>query len=65
MNYNLYKALEYQYRMGLETLNESLPEISADMVYRNKTLEFRPTFEELKQRYYLEITKFVSFPLKF
>jgi dynein heavy chain 2 len=31
----LYKALEFQYQMGLESLNESLPEISADLVYRN------------------------------
>jgi len=30
--------------MGLESLNESLPEISADLVYRNQTIEFRPTF---------------------
>ena len=35
LNYQLYKALEVQYQMGLESLNESLPEISADLVYRN------------------------------
>jgi len=27
LNYQLYKALEHQYQMGLESLNESLPEI--------------------------------------
>ena len=44
LNYQLYKALEFQYQMGLESLNESLPEISCDLVYRNQTIEFRPTF---------------------
>ena len=44
LNYQLFKALEFQYQMGLESLNESLPEISADLVYRNQTIEFRPTF---------------------
>jgi len=41
--------------MGLESLNESLPEIQTDLVYRNQTVEFRPDFEELKRRYYNEI----------
>lgn len=30
----LYKALEYQYKMGLESLNENLPEIKVDLTYR-------------------------------
>jgi dynein heavy chain 2 len=51
--------------MGLESLNESLTEISADMVFRNQTIEFRPTFEELKARYYNEISVFITIPLKF
>jgi len=49
LNYQLYKALEHQYQMGLESLNESLPEVQASLVYRNSTIEFRPTFEDLKQ----------------
>ncbi len=51
--------------MGLESLNESLPEISADLVYRNATIEFRPPFEELKSKYYNEISQFITIPLKF
>ena len=35
------------------------------MVFRNQTLEFRPTFEELKQKYYKEISLFITIPLKF
>jgi dynein heavy chain 2 len=51
--------------MGLESLNESLPEISVDLVYRNKNIEFRPSFEELKSKYYNEISQFITLPLKF
>lgn len=51
--------------MGLESLNESLPEIQADLVYRNQTVELRPTFEELKKKYYGEIQGFLTIPMKF
>ena len=30
----LYKALEHQYQMGLEALNENLPEIRVELTYR-------------------------------
>jgi hypothetical protein len=30
----LYKALEHQYQVGLEALNEHLPEIKVELVYR-------------------------------
>ncbi len=30
----LYKALEHQYMMGLEALNENLPEIRVELTYR-------------------------------
>ena len=30
----LYKALEHQYQMGLEGLNENLPEIKVELIYR-------------------------------
>ena len=65
LNYQLYKSLEHQYQMGLESLNESLPEIQCDLVFRNKNLELRPTFEDLKQKYYKEITSFITTPLRF
>lgn len=35
LNHQLYKALEHQYQMGLESLNENLPEIQCDLVFRN------------------------------
>lgn len=33
-DHQLYKALEHQYQMGLEALNENLPEISVDLTYK-------------------------------
>ena len=65
INEELYKALEYQYRLGLENLNENLPEIQTDLVLRNRSIEFNPSFDFLKQKYFIEIQKFISFPLKF
>lgn len=33
-DHQLYKALEHQYQMGLEALNEHLPEIRVELTYR-------------------------------
>lgn len=33
-DHQLYKALEHQYQMGLESLNENLPEIKIELIYR-------------------------------
>ena len=30
----LYKALEHQYQLGLEVLNENLPEIKVELTFR-------------------------------
>ena len=65
LNFQLYKALEHQYQMGLESLNESLPEVQASLVYRNSTVELVPTFETLKENYFREISSFITTPLKF
>ena len=34
VDHQLYKALEHQYQLGLESLNENLPEIKIELVYR-------------------------------
>ena len=34
MDHQLYKALEHQYQLGLEALNENLPEIKVELVFR-------------------------------
>ena len=37
----LYKALEHQFALGLEKLNEQLPEIKVDLIMRQDGLSFR------------------------
>lgn len=51
--------------MGLESLNESLPDLKTSLVYQNKSIAFKPTFEDLKRKYYGEITAFIKTPLRF
>lgn len=55
INNLIYKSLEYQYRVGLENLNENLPQIEADLVLKSDAIEFRPSFDFLKEKYYHEI----------
>lgn len=61
-NRQLYKALEHQYQIGLEALNQNLPEIKADLIFRQEILQFRPSFEELRSKYYKEMKKFINIP---
>ena len=42
----LYKALEVQYRLGLESLNRRMSEMRIDLVYLHSELQFQPPFEE-------------------
>ncbi|CAH8494873.1 unnamed protein product [Schistosoma turkestanicum] len=65
LDYQLYKVLEYQYRRGLEELNERMPEMRVDMVYLQSCLTFRPPFEEIKAKYYRELKKFICIPNNF
>ncbi|XP_065833043.1 cytoplasmic dynein 2 heavy chain 1-like isoform X2 [Oscarella lobularis] len=64
-DHQLYKALEHQYQMGLETLNENLPEIKVEVVFQQQRLQFRPPFEEIKAKYYREMKKFMCIPFHF
>ncbi|KAJ3280883.1 Cytoplasmic dynein 2 heavy chain 1, partial [Borealophlyctis nickersoniae] len=68
-DHQLYKALEAQYRLGLETLNEGLgvgvAEMKIEMVFKQGKLGFRPPFEEVRARYYREMKKFINIPLAF
>ena len=38
-DYQLYKALEYQYTQGLECINKTLPEVEVKMVFRQHKLQ--------------------------
>lgn len=61
----LYKALEACYCLGLESLNENLPEIKAELVFTHRRIQFRPPVEELRSSYYREMKKFISVPTAF
>ncbi|XP_051782842.1 cytoplasmic dynein 2 heavy chain 1 isoform X2 [Erpetoichthys calabaricus] len=64
-NHQLYKALEHQYQMGLEALNENLPEINIDLSFKQGRLQFRPPFEEVRAKYFRELKRFISIPNQF
>ncbi len=38
-DYQLYKILELQYQKGLENLNENLPEISIELIFKQQKLQ--------------------------
>ena len=61
----MYKALEAGYQMGLESLNENLGEIRAELVFTQRLLQFKPPLEELRASYYRDTKKFVSIPNSF
>lgn len=65
MKKKMYKALEAGYQMGLESLNENLSEVRAELVFAQRQLQFKPPLEELRAAYYRETKKFVSIPNTF
>jgi dynein heavy chain 2 len=63
----LYKAVEADYRTGLERLAESIPEMRADVVFSAQARgpAFRPPLEELRAAYYREMRRHVAVPATF
>nr|CAB3240329.1 cytoplasmic dynein 2 heavy chain 1-like [Phallusia mammillata] len=61
-NRQIYKALEHQYQIGLEALNQNLPEIRVDLTFRQGRLQFRPAFEEIRAKFYREMKRFIGIP---
>jgi dynein heavy chain 2 len=61
-DYQLYKALEYQYKVGLENLHEMLPELKIDLIFKQQKLQFRPSFEEIRAKYYRSMKKIINTP---
>ncbi|KAJ3416777.1 Cytoplasmic dynein 2 heavy chain 1 [Chytridiales sp. JEL 0842] len=64
-DYQLYKVLEYQYRVSLESLNECLPEIKVDLIFQQQKLQFRPAFENLRANYYRDLKNIINIPTSF
>eukprot|EP00658_Telonema_sp_P-2_P019000 TRINITY_DN17443_c0_g1_i2.p1 TRINITY_DN17443_c0_g1~~TRINITY_DN17443_c0_g1_i2.p1 ORF type:complete len:209 (+),score=61.31 TRINITY_DN17443_c0_g1_i2:155-781(+) len=63
----IYKALEYQYQMGLESLHEVVTEINAAVVFDVTTgkAALRPPLESIREQYYQRIKDFLTFPIRF
>jgi dynein heavy chain 2 len=64
-DYQIFKIMEVQYKFGLETLNENLTEMKAELVLQNRQLRLKPPIEDLRTQYYKEIRQFICWPLKF
>lgn len=55
-------VLEQQFVRNLKTLHIYLPEIHADLIYRNSTLDYSPNQTELRQLYDQQLQKFLNIP---
>lgn len=67
LDYQLYKALEYQYIVGLSdtNINQKIADINVDIIFRQQRIQFRPCFEKIKFKYYSRLRKFLEEPLNF
>jgi dynein heavy chain 2 len=61
----VYKALEHQYRRGLEFLHQNVQEFKVDLVFKQGQVQFKPSFDNLREQYYIKLREFVSVPLRF
>uniref|UniRef100_A0A6P7FU93 Cytoplasmic dynein 2 heavy chain 1 n=1 Tax=Diabrotica virgifera virgifera TaxID=50390 RepID=A0A6P7FU93_DIAVI len=58
-------VLEKQYLESLDTLHIYLPEIHADLIYRNSVLEYFPSEENLRKTYDQQLKRFLDIPKNF
>lgn len=61
----LCNVLEIQYLKSLNTLHLYLPEIHADLVYRDAELQFLPNKTTLKEKYQQQLKRFLDIPKSF
>ncbi|XP_040163455.1 cytoplasmic dynein 2 heavy chain 1 [Anopheles arabiensis] len=64
-DHQLYKVLEYQYIVGLLDVHQKLPEIHVDLIFRQQRIQFRPSLEEIRSKYYSQVRRFVEKPVNF
>lgn len=43
--------LRSRYQMGLESLNENMPEIKVELAFRQRRLQFKPPLEDIRVKY--------------
>lgn len=61
----IYKALEHQYRKGLEMLHQNMEAFNVDLVFRQGSIQMKPSFEAVREAYYVKVREFISVPLRF
>ncbi|XP_055916348.1 cytoplasmic dynein 2 heavy chain 1 [Eupeodes corollae] len=64
-DHQLYKVLEYQYLVGITDMNNKLPDIHIDIMFRQRQLVFRPTEEEIREKYFTQLRRFLERPCGF
>ena len=61
----LYKALDFQYKLGLECCHENLSPMEVKLVFKQKKLSFEPPLEDIKREYFAQLKRFISIPSQF
>ncbi|KDO32540.1 hypothetical protein SPRG_03015 [Saprolegnia parasitica CBS 223.65] len=62
-DHQLYKVLEAAYQIGLESLNENLPDVKVDVILPPKgRLALKPPIEDVRTNYYKAMKKFIGRP---
>ncbi|XP_028896482.2 cytoplasmic dynein 2 heavy chain 1 [Zeugodacus cucurbitae] len=64
-DHQLYKVLEYQYIIGLVDMNNKLPDIHIDILFRQRQLCYRPPEEEIREKYFTQLRRFIERPSSF
>ena len=62
-DHQLFKVLEYQYRRGLDSLNETLPPVEVKLLYKERRLQYDPPLEKLREGHFKSIKAFLDIPL--
>ncbi|CAD8135851.1 unnamed protein product [Paramecium octaurelia] len=65
IDFQLYKALEFQYKKGFQEMDHAINEIQADLVIKNGQVMYKPSIEELREKYYNELKKYIQYPSQF
>ncbi|XP_065356058.1 cytoplasmic dynein 2 heavy chain 1 [Calliphora vicina] len=64
-DHQLYKVLEYQYIIGLVDMNNKLPDIHIKITFRQRQLIFIPSEEEIRDKYFSQLRRFIERPCGF
>ena len=46
-------------------MNEHLPEIKIELIYRNQNLQFKPPIEDIRMKYFSQLKRFLAIPKNF